>query len=193
MTYEPHEINPDMPPVDKPQERGEINRTGTVHDFDRGLIIRTHLPSGMDVFMYRNEPGVFMNAFGKSVSDAIAKEAFGHARFDELTRRRQFRQKMKDAERAIEAEMAMVAKIEKRVVRKAAGLNLVDVGNEQYLIEDADGGRLTPQPLPRPTAEKVFDKLVGDESEQAPEGSDPKEQVISVKAGPETSVKESTT
>lgn len=191
MAYAPWEINPQMPPI-------EVKTGMTGIDFDRGVIIRTHILSGMDVCMYRDEPGVFLNAFGKPVSDAIARDAFGQARFDELVRRRQFRAKLKEAERAIEAEMATAAKAEKRVVRKADGLCLVDVGNDRYIIEDADGNRLSPQPLPKDTANKVFEKLADDAVEQMPpappwiakdqSAAPPSEQVVSVKAGQEPPV-----
>lgn len=42
-------------------------------DYDAGLVMRTH-PSGVEVFMFRDETSVYRNAYGAIVDEQLARE-----------------------------------------------------------------------------------------------------------------------
>lgn len=130
-------------------------------DYDRGVIISQHKASGMDVFMYVDTPGVYLNAFGAPVSDQLAKEAgydvekFGK---DKLKRER-----MAKAMTAIEAELAIADEVgKKNVVEEKGGFKIVDMGVGRHYVEDPDGNRLNSVPLPVEQARVLLTQLVVD-------------------------------
>ena len=130
-------------------------------DYDRGVIISQHKASGMDVFMYVDTPGVYLNAFGTPVSDQLAKEAgydvekFGK---DKLKRER-----MAKAMTAIEAELAIADEVgKKNVIEEKGGFKIVDLGVGRHYVEDAEGNRLNSIPLPVEQARVLLAQLVVD-------------------------------
>src|SRR5690554_3858011 len=44
-------------------------------DLDRGVLIRKHETTGTTIYMYFDTPGVYLNAHGGKVSEALAKQA----------------------------------------------------------------------------------------------------------------------
>ncbi len=42
-------------------------------DYNRGCVKMSHPSSGMDVYMYKDDPGVYLDAFANVVSEAVAQ------------------------------------------------------------------------------------------------------------------------
>lgn len=130
-------------------------------DLDRGVIIRNH-SSGMQVYMYADTPGVFLNANEIEVGNQIAHEA-GYD-VPALARARQKREAMAAALAAVEAEFddgSAGAVLEER-----NGYRLVARGAGLFQIEDTEGSILTPRPLSEQEACSVFNKLAPLPSEE---------------------------
>ena len=145
-------------------------------DLDRPLRMRVLDGTGIQVYMYIDEPGVFRNAFGQEVSETLAKQA-GYE-VERLGRERMKREKMKAAFAAIEREMDTASDIEEKVLVERSGYKLVDIGLGRTVITDPDGSKLTTMPVPQELGQKLFDELVP-KAEAAPEA--PTEPVPEVK------------
>lgn len=130
-------------------------------DYDRGVIIKIHQTSGMDVFMYVDTPGVFLNAFGTEIDPSIAKEA-GYD-VDRLLREKVKRERMAQAAKLIEQELALEEKEGVReVVAERQGFKVIDLGLGRHYVEDPEGNQLTAQPLPLEQAKLLLSKLTPD-------------------------------
>lgn len=127
-------------------------------DYDRPTIIKMVPSLGMDIFMYKDDPGVYLNAFGKPVPAAIAQQAgFDVERLGRLRNRKLAIQRATDA---IGVEMDMVDKAARTSVYSAGNYRVVDIGAGRHQIEDADGNNLTPhQTLTIEMARRVCDQM----------------------------------
>lgn len=134
-------------------------------DLDRGVVIRKH-PTGVEVFEYKDDPGVYLNTFGKVVHDDLAKEAGYDTGKQAKAKLR--KERMAEALARIEAELADGdgEAGDRKVVNERDGFKVVDIGLGRFIIEDPDGGNLTKQPLTKQEVEVVFGKLV---PEKAPD------------------------
>lgn len=111
-------------------------------DYDRGVRIRTIPDLGMDVFMYKDTPGVYLNAYGTEVSLDLARLAGFDV--DRLGKLRTRNERVALMARQIDAELA-VAEQSREVVEELDGFKIIDIGAGRYLIEDPDGNILTQQ------------------------------------------------
>lgn len=136
-------------------------------DYDRGVIIKIHQQTGMDVFMYADEPGVFRNAFGTEIDASIAKEAGFDT--DRLVKEKVKRERLAEAARSIEQELALADDEGKKdVVSERNGFKVIDVGLGRHFVEDPDGNRLTLHALPLEQAKGLLEKLVPKGIKKAP-------------------------
>lgn len=133
-------------------------------DYDRGVTKKLH-PTGVAVYMYADEPGVYRNAFGTIVSDELAEQA-GYD-LKQLGKLRLKRERMAAAMEAINAELES-GEIERIVVEERDGFQLVDIGYDRFNVEDPDGNVLNPVPLTKVQAKPLFDKLAPQPVEEAP-------------------------
>jgi hypothetical protein len=129
-------------------------------DYDRGVIIRVHDLSGTDVFMYVDEPGIYMTAHGGKVSDQFAAEAGFDV--DLLAKERKRIDLKRKANEAIDQELNDQNNLSEEVVEERNGFKLVSIGLGRHHIKDPEGNRLTSSPLPQEAAEKVFNSLAGE-------------------------------
>jgi len=128
-------------------------------DSDKGLSIRRHAGTDQQLFMYKTEPGIYLNAFGIEVSEKIAREAG----FDvEKFRRARLRaDKLSEAAAIVDAELAQADKIEAVKIAEQGGFALIDVGYNRFIIETTEGDRVTPKAMTRHAATAIFAKLTG--------------------------------
>jgi hypothetical protein len=129
-------------------------------DLNRGVEIRKHRTSGMQIFMYRDTPGVYLNAFAKEVSENLAKEAGFPVQ--EYARKRTAKARMAKAMSAIEAELA-VAEEDRPVLAERGGYKVVGLGLGRAQITDEDGNALTDEPVAQDYALKLLTELAGPE------------------------------
>lgn len=113
-------------------------------DYDRGVVIKTINTLGMDVFMYRGEPGVYYAATGALVPAALAAQA-GYDT-EELEKVRLRNERIATATDAVNKEMDLVETVStSRVVASYGDFSVVAFGKTgRHTVEDQDGTSLTP-------------------------------------------------
>lgn len=136
-------------------------------DYDRGVIINTHKTTGMDVFMYVDDPGKFLNAHSKAVSDELAAEAGFDV--EKLGRDRVKKERKEQAVALIDAELADDKDVKEEVVAESNGYKIITTGLGRHHVVDPDGNRLTNFPVMLDVATKLMNSMVSVE----PKGSKP--------------------
>jgi hypothetical protein len=130
-------------------------------DYDRGVIIRQIATTGMEVFMYRKEPGVYYTAHGNEVNPALARLAGFDV--DRQVAMREHQRRALIASTQIAKELEVDNGIGKKVVLdEEAGFRLVDLGKGRYWIEDEHGPLNKGTVLTLQMARTVFDACIGD-------------------------------
>ena len=125
-------------------------------DYDRGVYKCVH-PTGVEVFMYADEPGVFRNAFGAEVSEEMGAQSGFEV--EQLALQRRKKERLNDAAHIIEQEFSG-APGEREVVEERGGFSVIGLGHGRHIVEDPDGNNLTPAPMPLEAAKVLFDQLV---------------------------------
>ena len=129
-------------------------------DYDRGVHIRTHHSTGVDVYMYVDTPGVYLSQHGTPVSEDMARQAGFPV--DEQVKARELQRRLKAAHEAVYAEMN-AGEAAQKVVEERDGFTIVDIGLGRHVIKSPDGDQLTDIPLPLEQAQAVLAQLVPDE------------------------------
>lgn len=129
----------------------------SVIDYDRGVIISKHPTTQVDVYMYTDTPGKYLNAHGVEVAPEFAKAAgFDTEKYD---RQRKHKDLLAKAKEAIDAELNY-DESERKVVDDRDGYSLVKLGPGRFIVESPDGERLTPVPLAENVARSVLDAVI---------------------------------
>lgn len=135
-------------------------------DYDRGVSFQLHPKTGMNIYMYKDAPGHYINAFGSPVSDALAREAgFDIERFGKEKIKRE---RMAIAMGAIERELEAQGDAKPEPVYEKAGFKVYDIGLGRHNVVDPDGNQLNASPLSREIADVLIRELTPKE-EDAPE------------------------
>jgi hypothetical protein len=133
-------------------------------DYDRGVIINTHERTGMDVFMYVDDPGKFLTAHSKVVPDEIAKEA-GYD-VEKLAKERNKKERKEKAMEMIDAELADDKDNRTETVLERNGYKVVTTGLGRHHVLDPDDNRLTNAPQSFEMAEKLLNAMAGAEKKE---------------------------
>ena len=131
-------------------------------DYDRGVIFTKHSGTGVEVYMYVDEPGVYINAFEGPVDEKFAKEAGFDT--EKYAKQRVYKERMRAAKNAIEAELSKITD-EPIVAVEKAGFKIMDIGVGRFTVHDPQGNVLTPEPLSLEIAEKLVAALVPDKAD----------------------------
>lgn len=126
-------------------------------DYDRGVTFSVEPSSGMNVYMYDNEPGVYRNIHGLIISAELAKKAGFD--IEKYGKEKIKRERMAIAMSAIEAELEHVPEAKKTPIRTKCGFKIMDIGLERYNVEDPDGNVLNTVAMSKPIADTLFDQL----------------------------------
>lgn len=141
-------------------------------DYDRGVYIQVHNSTGVDVFMYVDEPGIYRNAYGTEVSADLAKEA-GYD-VERLGKERARFERRAAALDAIDKELEHEdARAMKEVVAEKGGFKIIAIGLGRHQLEDPDGQTLTAAPIPLEQAQVLLNRLVPDPKEEPKEPKQP--------------------
>ena len=127
-------------------------------DYNRGVIKKIN-PQGVAIFMYRDDPGIFLSAFGTPVTDDLAATA-GFA-IERLSKARLKKERLKVAAQEVERQLADEEKARNTIVRTEKGFSIVDIGLGRFNVRDPDGNVLTVAPLSRELAEGLLSGLTG--------------------------------
>lgn len=134
--------------------------------YKRGVFIKTEALSGIDVFMYVDTPGVYLNAYGTEVSEELAKQAGFDV--EKYGKEKLKRERMAAAMTAIEQELQLADEQEHKVVAEKGGFKVKDLGLGRAIVEDPDGNKLVPTPIPVEQAKLLLKKLVPDKAKPVP-------------------------
>lgn len=126
-------------------------------DYDRGVLKRIEPVSKLEVYMYVDTPGVYLNAHGTPVAEALGKSAGFPVEF--YAKQRVRKERMAQAMDAISTELDLVENVT-TVVREKGGFKIVDIGLGRHQVHDPDGDNLTKEPLTAQQADLVLDQLV---------------------------------
>lgn len=132
-------------------------------DYDRGVHIRGVDAIGLDVYMYVDSPGVYLNAHGSEVTEAIARQA-GFPVDDHMKQRR-LKERMASAMQKIKEEMDAQGE-EKEVLITRDGFSVLGIGLDRYQVLSPEGDVLTKAPMSKAEALIVFDQLVPEKSNE---------------------------
>lgn len=140
-----------------------------VIDYDRGVLINTDAVSGMQIFMYYDQPGVYLNAHGVPVPEALAKSAG----FDVETHAREKvkQDRMAAAKAVIENDLKDAKDETGEKIDLDGGYAIIGIGLGRYILKDPDGNTLTETPLSKEHAMSVAKLLA-----QGPKKDEKKEQ-----------------
>lgn len=125
-------------------------------DYNRGLSKKIHLKTGVDVYMYKDTPGVYLNAYGTPVTEEFAKEAGFDT--DTLGKEKLKRERIAQVTAMVEAELSQGPAM-REIVEEINGFKVVHIGLERYTVEDPDANVLSAAPLPLETATKLLRQL----------------------------------
>lgn len=123
-------------------------------NLDRGVETRRH-PSGIEVNMYIDEPGVYLSSHGTELPEAIAKGAGFPV--EDLALAKLKKERLAEAHAKIEREYSVDGDVESVVKETDNGWKLVGYGKGRFNVVDPEGNKLSPTPLTQDIAETVFD------------------------------------
>ena len=152
-------------------------------DYNRGVTKRIHT-SGVEIYMYKDTPGEYLNARGDPVSEELAASAGFPV--EELKKAKLKRERMKTAMDTIEAEIG-AAETTEVVEAERNGYKMVNIGFGRYHVRDPDNNNLTPTPVPKEVAELLLKNMGGEEEvpKDDPDEGDPPKVPLKGKAAPD--------
>lgn len=110
-------------------------------NYDRPCIIKMVPDIGMEIFMYKDNPGVYLTAYGSEVPLALAEKA-GY----DVQRLGKLRQRKLNVETAIALahKQAEADEVDRNVIADFSGFKVISIGLGRHLVEDRDGNVITP-------------------------------------------------
>ena len=123
-------------------------------DLDRGVISRTHPSLGMDIYMYVDDPGVYLTAHGSEVEKTLA-EAAG---FEVDTYDKQHKIKLAMAEAQSEV-LAKFSEATSKVLAERNGFKVLDIGMGRCNVLSPDGDLLNKTPISKEQADVLLKHL----------------------------------
>lgn len=126
-------------------------------DYDRPCIIKTDNGTNMDIFMYKDRPGHYLNAFGKPVSEELARKAgFDVQRY---SKQRIRQERLAAATEKVNAELELNDEDFRKpnIVANYGNYNVIRHGDsDHHAVHDVDGNVLTPNAV---LSRKICDTL----------------------------------
>lgn len=133
-------------------------------DLDRGVTMKQSYISETRVYMYKDEPGSFYDDFGRPVSEAVAAAAgfdtvaLGRVKF------------LQDKKNQFQAEIDAALKdaagslTEEVVASSETGFTMLHLGGNRFKIVDVDGTMISPRPLNKEDADRLFELLTQEDA-----------------------------
>lgn len=129
-------------------------------DLDRGVISRSHPSLGMDVYMYVDDPGVYLTAHGTEVALALAEQAGFEV--DKYAKQHKIKVAMANAQADV---LAQFNEATTEVLVERNGFKVVDIGLGRCNVLSPDGDLLNKTPVSREQAEILLKHLTPDEKD----------------------------
>ena len=142
-------------------------------DYNRGVVKRHNPTAGMEIYMYSDTPGVYLNAYGDEVPEAMAKAAGFPV--ETLGKKRLVAERMKQAMDLIEAEVSGIEdEVEIKVFKERNGYKIMSYGLGRFSLMDPDENRLTQRYLTKEEALAVFNQMAPASTKPQKDETDPK-------------------
>lgn len=125
-------------------------------DLDRGVHSRTHPTLNMDIYMYVDDPGVYITAHGDPVKPELA-EAAGFP-VAEQVKEHEIKVALDNAKRQV-LERFGEAQGKIKVVAERAGFRIIDIGLGRHNVVTSGNDVLNKEPLTRELADLLLDNL----------------------------------
>lgn len=139
-------------------------------DYDRGVIIKLIKDLGMEVFMYKREPGVYYSQHGTVVPDALAAKAGYDIEY--LGRLRKHQNMVAQATEAYARQLDVdTGKATRQIVAERDGFQVVLLGGVRHAVLSPDGLELTKgMPLTEKVALDLLNDLAPPPKQEVPAG-----------------------
>lgn len=129
-------------------------------DLNRGVTIRRHGASGMQVYMYKDDPGTYLDAYGDEVDEKLATQAG----YDVVTLAKERDRKARIAEEIAKINAAYGTVDGGDIAFEKAGFKAVALmGEGQYQVVSPEGNPLTDKSLTLAEAKKVVEAAAKEE------------------------------
>lgn len=134
-------------------------------DYDRGVLIMTHPQTGIDVFMYLDEPGVYLTAHAHPIAEQLAKEA-GYD-VEKYAKEKVRNERRAHANALIDKELDSETDVVEKVVEQKGSFTLVSIGLGRHHLKDGEGNQITAHALTEEQGKKLLDAMVLSEAPPA--------------------------
>lgn len=131
-------------------------------DLNRGVTIKTH-PSGVQLYMYKDTPGVYLTAHGIEAPQKMAKEAGFEV--ERLRKALVKKERMAAALQAVEQEFSGSEAPHKEVAAKD-GFRVMSIGFGKHDLIDPDDNKINPRPLTKQEAMALLDTFTSEKKEK---------------------------
>lgn len=131
-------------------------------DLNKGVVYKMVPESRIRVYMYAQQPGVYLDAFGNQLSEVFAKQAGFDT--DTLRTERTRQTRMAEALAAINSEFEVPEDGGSAIYKKGA-FSVIALGMGRHNIVDEEGNVLNDIPLTEDEAKKTVGHLVKFEKE----------------------------
>lgn len=126
-------------------------------DYNRG-VHKQKTRTGIEVYMFLDEPGVYYSSQMTQVTEDLAQEAGFPV--DKWRKLRLKKERLIAFNKVLEEELELSTVATKKTVKERGGWAIVTTGFGRFFIEDPDGTVVSDRTLTKEEAEAVFDKLV---------------------------------
>lgn len=126
-------------------------------DYNRGVMKLQDNATGVSVYMYLDDPGVYLSGQGTEVDISLARQAGFEV--DKQLKQKLLKERLATAMAGIQAELETGEK-DQTVLLERDGFKLVDLGLGRHQVLSPDGDSLVPNPLPKEQATLLFEQLV---------------------------------
>ena len=140
-------------------------------DENLGVIVKFVKKSGIEVYMYKSEPGIYRTRSGDLIDKKIAFEA--GFRVEELDRQKVIQERKAAALADIEDEFSI--SVEEKVLVSRGGYKAIRVGpatRGRYVIRDPEGKQITADTVDKKEAYRLISKLAPKEEDTSEESSE---------------------
>jgi len=128
-------------------------------DLNRGVTMKMHPASGVRIYMYKDAPGVFLNAHGHEVADTLASQC--GFQIKELKKQREKREALAQAATEIEAQFASEQANQNagKVIKEKNGYKIVKYIFGRCWVYGPDGEKMHDKPQTQQEARHLFKVL----------------------------------
>lgn len=139
-------------------------------DVNRGVTIWKHPKGGMDVFMYKDTPGIYLDAHGREIPEKMAQQS--GAPVEKYRKRRMIQEEQAKVAEALREKYDVDAP---EVVTEVNGLQLMELPGGMMRV--AREGEYLSDPIPPGFARELFEDMSGvklEEEDASPKAEEEK-------------------